>query len=395
MNLHPTTDMERPQQVATGNKETDTIPLWRCDSTLFLLLFVVLLSSGCGSKVFRHNGAVNMAGGFNMTGDMTVDGKMDMGELKTTVSLSPNSRVTPLTSVVVSGQATRNGKLAVLDVDDFLVDRNVGGIGSMGENPVALFHEKIDAIRNDKDVKAVVLRINSPGGGVTASDMMCHELARLKQDRQLPIIANIMTVGTGGAYYLANHCDAIIAHPTSIVGGIGVILNLYNLQDTMGQFNVLSMPIKSGEKIDAGTPERPIEADELVMLQRIADGFHQRLIDQIKSKRPKLAESQDQWSDGRVMSGSDAQSMGLVDGVGYIDTAIEWAKQQAGLKPDDRVVMYRRENDPAYTPLDVSPNQPVFSSLIPLRVPGLDRSTMPTFLYLWQSDPAMATLARP
>ncbi|WP_182867541.1 S49 family peptidase [Rhodopirellula sp. JC639] len=367
----------------------------RIHSLTLLLLLALLFCTGCGSKVFRHNGAVNMAGGFDMTGDMTVDGKLDMGELKTTVSLNPNSRSTPLTPVVVSGRPIRTEKIAVIDVDDFLVDRNVGGIGTMGENPVALFHEKIEAVRQDKNIKAVVLRINSPGGGVTASDMMCHQLAKLKQDRQLPIIASIMTVGTGGAYYLANHCDTIIAHPTSIVGGIGVILNVYNLQDTMGQFNVLSSPIKSGEKIDAGTPERPIEADELAMLQRIADSFHQRLIDQINSKRPQVTASQEQWSDGSVMTGGEAHAMGLVDGVGYLDTAIEIARQQAGLKPDDRVVMYRRENDPAYTPLDVSPNQPVLSSLIPLRVPGLDRSTMPTFLYLWQSDPAMATLARP
>lgn len=360
-----------------------------------LICLLLMLSVGCGSKVFRHSGAVNMAGGFNMTGDMTVDGKLDMGELKTSVNLAPNSRSTPLAPVTVSGKPIRTEKVAILDVDDYLVDRNVGGIGAMGENPVALFREKIDAIRDDKNIKAVVVRINSPGGGVTASDMMCHELSMLKQDRDLPVVASITVVGAGGAYYLANHCDNIIAHPTSIVGGIGVILNAYNLEDTMGQFNVLSSPIKSGDKIDAGTPERPIAEDELVMLQRIADSFHQRFIEQVKSKRPQVAASEPQWSDGSVMTGTEAQALGLVDGVGYLDTAIELAKQHAGLKPDDRVVLYRRESDPAYTPLDMSPNQPAFSSLVPLRVPGLDRSSMPTFLYMWQADPMMATLARP
>jgi len=131
------------------------------------------------------------------------------------------------------------------------------------------------------------------------------------------------------------------------------------------------------------------------MLQRIADSFHQRFIDQVKTKRPQLQSIEAVWSDGSVMTGVEAETMGLVDSVGYLDAAIEWAKQQAGLKPDDRVVMYRRESDHAYTPLDISPNQPAFTSLIPLRVPGLDRSSMPTFLYMWQADPAMATLARP
>ncbi|MCO8122157.1 S49 family peptidase [Stieleria sp. TO1_6] len=354
---------------------------------LAVMLIIPLAGLGCGSRLFRHSGAVAM------TGDMKVDGKMQMGDVKASVSLQNDSRSTPLVATTVAGNPAGRHRIAVLDVDDFLVDRNIGGIGSMGENPVALFREKIEAIRKDATVKAVVVRINSPGGGVTASDIMCHELARLKQQRDLPVIANLMVVGTGGAYYLANHCDSIVAHPTSIVGGIGVILNAYNLQDTMGQFNVLASPIKSGDKIDAGTPERPIEQEELEMLQRIADSFHQRFIDQVKAKRPDLESSQSLWSDGRVMTGSEAAAMGLVDSVGYLDAAIEMARQQSGLKADDPVVLYRRKNDPAYTTLDISPNRPALTSLIPLHVPGLDRSSMPTFLYMWQADPAMATLA--
>ena len=336
-----------------------------------------------------------MDGGIKMTGDMDITGKMDMGELATKVSLETSNRSTPLQAVTVSGKPTHKGKIAILEIDDFLVDRNIGGIGSMGENPVALFREKVDAVRKDDQIKAVVVRINSPGGGVTASDMMCHELRQLKQQRDIPIVASIMDVGTGGAYYVANHCDAIIAHPTSIVGGVGVILNAYNLQDTMGQFNILSSPIKSGEKIDAGSPERPIEDDELAMLQRIADSFHQRFINQVKQKRPRVSATETQWTDGSVMTGNDAEAIGLVDGVGYLDAAIELARQSAEMAPEDRVVMYRRANDYAYTPLDISPNQPAMTSLLPLRVPGLDRSSMPTFLYMWQADPAMATLARP
>lgn len=359
------------------------------------MVAMLLVCVGCGSRLFRHAGTVSMGGDINMTGDMNVNGKMDMGELKTSVSLTNTSRSTPLTSVTVSGKPNRKQSIAILDVDDFMVDRNIGGIGSMGENPVALFREKIDAIRADTNIKAVVVRINSPGGGVTASDIMCHELSQLKQERDMPIIASIMVVGTGGGYYLANHCDAIIAHPTSIVGGVGVILNAYNLQDTMGQFNVLAAPIKSGDKIDAGSPERPIADDELEMLQRIADSFHGRFIDQVITKRPHLSATQDQWADGSVMTGSEAQSLGMVDQVGYLDTAIELARQSSNLGSDDQVVMYRRESDPAYTPLDISPNQPAITSLIPIRVPGLDRSSMPTFLYMWQADPAMATLARP
>jgi protease-4 len=205
----------------------------------------------------------------------------------------------------------------------------------------------------------------------------------------------IVGVGTGGGYYAASGCDTVFAHPTSIVGGVGVILNVYNLQDTMGQFNILSSPIKAGEKIDAGTPERPIDQDEMEMLQQIADAFHDRFIERIQTRRPQAAETAAQWSDGRVMTGPRALELGLVDQIGYVDAAIDWARQQAGMGAESGVVMFRRENDDAYTPLDSDGGPTMLPALIPLRIPGLDRSSMPTFLYLWQSDPAMASRVRP
>jgi len=340
--------------------------------------------------VLRHNGAVSMGGGMQVDGDVSMD-----GELKTLVSIGNEGRATPLRSTVVAGNPTTDGKVAVLDLDDFLVNRSLGGLTGGGENPIALFREKIDRVIEDPSVRAVVLRINSPGGGVTASDIIAHELTRLRSQRNLPIAASVLSVGTGGAYYVATACDTIVAHPTSIVGGVGVILNVYNLQDTMGQFNVLSSPIKSGEKIDAGTPERPIGEEEMEMLQQIADAFHDRFIQWVQTRRPQASGFVDQWSDGRVVTGPRALELGLIDQIGYLDAAIDWAKQQAGLDADGAVVMYRRDNDPAYTALDSMAGQPSLTPLIPLRIPGLDRSSMPTFLYMWQADPAMASLAQP
>ena len=350
---------------------------------------VGLLLSGCANRIFRHSGAVNMSG------TMRLDGPMDLGELKTSVQLADQARSSILRPMTVSGTEPSGSRIAIIDVDGFLVDRNVGSLVSNGENPVALFREKIDRIIDDSTIQAVVVRINSPGGGVTASDMMGHELTRLKKHRQIPIIASIMVVGTGGGYYLANHCDRIVAHPTSIVGGVGVILNTYNIEDTMGQFNILSMPIKSGEKIDAGTPERPLEEDEVEMLQRIADSFHDRFIQRVLSARPELRQTQQQWSDGSVLTGTEAESAGLIDQVGYLDAAIELAGSKAGLQSPQSVVIYRRDGDLAFSPFDIASSQPSMPSLLPFRLPGLDRSSMPTFLYMWQADPSMATLAHP
>lgn len=362
---------------------------WRWPVLASMLVFALL--PACRSKVFRHAGAVNVGGEMKLSGKFDVD---DLGELATSIRLQ-DARSKPLRPVAVGQGRTHvkhsAKKIAVIDVDGILVDRTLGGgLGTTGENPIALFREKLDQVRADSSIGALVLRINSPGGGVTASDIMCHELVRLKQERNLPIIASLGVVGTGGAYYLANHCDAIVAHPTSIVGGIGVILNAYNLEDTMGQFNILGVPIKSGDKIDAGTPQRPIDDEELAMLQGIADSFHQRFIDQVSSARPQLLVAGEHWKDGQIMTGEQAAALGLVDTVGYLDTAITLAEGQLGGSTKPQVVLYRREGQEAYTPMDSEPQFNPAPSLFPIHLPGLSRSEMPTFLYMWQPDPKMA-----
>lgn len=329
-----------------------------------------------------------MGGGMDIDGDVNLSGGMEMGgELATRIKLPSDARVSPLTPTCVDGEIGQRSKIAILDVDDLLVERTPSGLGGSGENAVSLFREKIDMVIGDENIRAVVLRINSPGGGVTASDVMASELQRLKSKRDIPVATCILDVGTGGAYYLACHTDAVFAHPTSLVGGIGVILNVYNLQDTMGQFNVLASTIKSGEMIDAGTPQRPLEDSEMEVLQKIADQFHARFINIVIQRRPLTGTSRETWTDGRVMTGSEAKDLGLVDEVGYIDAALDWARQASGLPSSAPAMLYRRKDQLAFTPLDALGTSTFAPSLIPLSIPGLQRSKMPTFLYLWQAEP--------
>jgi protease-4 len=199
-----------------------------------------------------------------------------------------------------------------------------------------------------------------------------------------------MDVGAGGAYYLAVHSDAIIAHPTSIVGGIGVILNIYNLEDTLGQFNIVSIPIKAGDQIDIASPERAMNKRERATLQKIADSFHARFIALVKSVRPNSADNKENF-EGGILTGADAMAEGLIDDVGYLDDALALARTKSNLAAESPVVMLRRESDRAYSQFDVTPNTPY--SLLPIKMPGLDRSSLPTFLYLWQPDPSFLTTA--
>lgn len=357
--------------------------------TALLITFIAI--TGCASRTFK----TDMRGNMQMSGDMKMTGDMGMsGEVSTI--MKTDNRASRLKSVPVyaSGECpTGSGRIAVIDVDGLLINKNISGIGSMGENPVALFREKLDMVATDPSIAAVVLRVNSPGGGVTACDIMLRDLQQLKQQRQIPVVTCLMDVGTGGAYYLATASDAILAHPTSILGGLGVILNVYNMEMTLSQFNIAAIHVKSGERVDIASPERMMEQGERDLLQGMSDLFHQRLIERVTAARPATREHAAVLYDGSVFSGGQARELDLVDQIGYLDDAVLLAGRLAHLPADAPVLMLRRDNDRAHTLLDITPNSPTMTSLVPLKVPGLDRSSLPTFLYIWQPEPSLLTAA--
>lgn len=304
-----------------------------------------------------------------------------------------DNQVTPINGRPVvfrsAGPQASGSHVALLDLDGVIVNRNQTGLGSMGENPVALFREKLDAIAASGTTRALVLRINSPGGGVTACDIMRRDLIQFRTATGIPVVACTMDTGAGGAYYIATACDAIVSHPTSIVGGIGVILNLYNVEDTMMQMNVMANSIRAGERTDAGSPVRTMNDDEEAMLQTIADGFHKRFRDAVLASRRDYSGDPDTDFDGSIFDASTAMEKGLIDQVGYLEDAVIRASGLAACELPAELMLFRRANDRARTPYDITPNTPLQNSVFPLSIPGLDRSRMPTFLYIWQIEPSL------
>ncbi len=304
----------------------------------------------------------------------------------------PVQNAGPLLEMPVMGDPCASKRVALIDVDGVLLNEERVGIYSLGQNPVAVFREKLDYVAQHPEFCGVVLRIHSPGGGVTATDIMARDLAAFKQQTGLPIVACLMDVSAGGAYYLALGADRIIAHPTTLTGGIGVILNLYNLQDSLQQFNVLPLTIKAGENIDTGTPVQPLPLKAEERLQQIADQFHARFIARVQQRRPLTARLDKRMFDGRIFAATEAKTLGLVDQIGYLDDAVVAASGSAsGLS----AVMLHRRNDWARSPYDISPNTPIQRTLFPVDVPGLTRSRLPTFMYLWQPDPNLPVTHKP
>jgi protease-4 len=305
----------------------------------------------------------------------------------------PVSDSGPVVEMPLDGTCSGNVlKVAVVDVDGLLLNMDMTGLYSLGENPVGLFREKLDAIADDPCVCAVVLRLNSPGGGVTATDIMWRDLQAFRAKTRRPVVACLMDVAAGGAYYLATASDLIVAHPTTITGGIGVILNRYNLSGAIGYFSLQALPIKSGKHVDLGnevvsepSPERR------QLLQAMADEFHQRFRQVVAQARPRIDASESDLFDGRVLTAQQALQHRLIDRIGYLDDAIAAARELAHVE-QGRVVLYHRSNDRAHSVYAVTPNVPLQNSVLPISVPGLDRCRLPTFLYLWQPDPTLEKL---
>ncbi len=286
--------------------------------------------------------------------------------------------------VVVSENAWSGHKIALIDVDGMISNqrkRSLVGVG--GENPVSLFKEKLDRAARDRRVKAVVLRINSPGGTVTASDLMYRELCKFREKTEKPVVASMLDLAASGGYYLACACDAIYAMPATVTGSIGVVMMLPNVSDGLARIGIHMETIKSGGMKDAGSPFRAMGAPERAHFQGIIDEMYADFVDVVASGRSGLSEERVRaLADGRVFLGREAKEVGLVDEIGDVQDAIVAAKQRAGLGDAAvRVVQYARPH--GYRPnvyAHPAAPQPVVN-LINIDTPW--SAGTPQFMYMW------------
>ena len=251
-------------------------------------------------------------------------------------------------------------------------------------NLLATFKEELTKASKDEKIKAVVLRINSPGGTVNASDILYHELKTFKGSKKIPVIASMMDVAASGGYYLAMATDAILVHPSTVTGSIGVIMLTVNAKGLLEKVGVEASAITSGPRKDMGSPFRTMTAEEKVIFQSVIDSFYDRFLAVVKEGRPNLSADQiKKLADGRIYSGDQAKAAGLVDEVGYLDDAIELAKKNAALT-EARIVTYRRHGEyqnNIYSRLFGTSSG--LSSLASLDLLSIVRGGSPQFMYLW------------
>jgi protease-4 len=288
--------------------------------------------------------------------------------------------------VVVRESPWATKKIALIDVDGVLQNaRPTSLLGAGGENPVSLFAEKLDKAASDDNVRAVVLRINSPGGGVTATDLMYGELRRFRERTGKPVITSMLDVAASGGYYLACGTDKIYALPTTVTGSIGVIMLAPDFSGTMGKLGVKMNVIKSGPMKDMGSMFREMSDADRATFQGLIDGMYSGFLDVVSRARPGLPrEELRKLADGRVYLGGDAKEKGLIDELGTLHDAIAGAKDAAGLaKVKIKVVEYGRPlayRPNIYAHTDVA-GQPV--NLINVQLPDWLAGSSPQLMYMW------------
>ncbi len=342
-----------------------------------LCLVLTLLAAGCQCFQIRSDNIMRVPDGIAGKVQMEIPGQIDQG---------------PMLEVPIAANdcADAKDKIAVIDVDGILCNLDYVGPYSLGENPVAVFKEKLAAAAADPAVRAVVLRMNSPGGAVSAVDLMLHDILAFKKQTGKPVVSCFLDLGTGGTYYLACGTDAIVASPGTVIGGFGVVLNLFNATVAMELQNVFDATIREGQKTDMGSPVRKLTEEEKTLLKAMAQEYHERFKTVVVSARKNVKRDAD-FFDGRIMSAHTAKQAGLIDREGYLEDALTLARQLAQMDKA-RVLMYRRKGDPAYSLYATSANRPIHGTFMPYSVPGLDRSRLPLFLYMWQADPTMLKL---
>lgn len=239
---------------------------------------------------------------------------------------------------LISGDLTARHKVAVVTVSGMIVEGNAGTMGDDGNLGEVL--AQLRRAQRDKDVVGVVLEVNSPGGSVTASDIILHEVEKTKQAGKR-VVVWMGSLAASGGYYVSCKADRIYASPTTLTGSIGVIMSLFNVESLSDKVGIRMEVISCGKFKEMGSPFRTMSPEERDKFQALADAAFSRFKQVIVEGRTKTMtpEAVDRLADGSIMTPQDAKDGGLIDAIDYFEAAVDDAK--AGFM-DASVVRYHR-----------------------------------------------------
>jgi protease-4 len=224
---------------------------------------------------------------------------------------------------------SNDDRIALIRVEGVILDSQttIGELKRFSENP---------------SVKAIVIRIDSPGGGVVPSQEIYDAVKRIRNKNNKAVIASMGSVAASGGYYIAAATDRIVANPGTLTGSIGVIMETANVEGLLQKIGVEGVIIKSGKYKDVGSPLRKMSADERGLLQAVMDDVHKQFIEAVAEGRSLELRAAQALADGRVFTGRQAKEAKLVDELGDLEDAIQLAAEVVGIEGEPKVVEPRR-----------------------------------------------------
>ena len=246
----------------------------------------------------------------------------------------------PLKEVTLEG--TGEDKILVISVNGVISDQPKEKLLRSQPSMVQEVVTHLKRAGQDPQIKALLLKVNSPGGGVTASDILYHEISAYRERSGVKMVVAMMNLAASGGYYISLPADWIIAHPTTVTGSIGVIFARPQVSGFMDKYGFAMNVSKSGTHKDMGSPFRPSSPGDEAIFQSLTDQMARRFHDLVQKHRNINAAQMALIASARVYMAPEAKALNLVDQVGYLSDAIAKAKSLAGLSGDTRVITYRR-----------------------------------------------------
>jgi protease-4 len=201
--------------------------------------------------------------------------------------------------------------------------------------------EEINQYQEDEGVKAIILRIDSPGGGVGPAQEIHREILKVKSKKK--VVTSMGSVAASGGYYIACASDLIIANAGTITGSIGVIMEFANIEELFKKIGIKGVVLKSGEHKDIGSPFREMTPEEKKIIQGVIDNVHQQFVQAVAKGRKMEQEKVMQIADGRILTGEQAKQIGLVDQIGNLQDTIDIVAKMAGIEGKPNILYPKRK----------------------------------------------------
>ena len=261
----------------------------------------------------------------------------------------------------LNGKIAKSDKIAIINIESII---------TQSSNTV----RQIKKYADDKSIKAIVLRIDSPGGGVAPSQEIYSEILKVRKNSNKIVVTSMGNLAASGGYYIACASNKIVANPGTLTGSIGVIMTFSNIEELMKKIGLKTEIIKSGEFKDIGSPMREFTEKEKKLLQGVIDDVYDQFVNAVSVGRSIAVQKVKELSDGRIFTGRQAFEIGLVDKLGSLEEAIKLAAELVGIEGKPKIVSEKKESNLLFKLLE---NKVL--SYLPKQlhiIPGLQ--------YLWQ-----------